>query len=521
VRAKKAAKESVSSLLNQRLESVLESEKNANVVFDILEFLESDSEEELLHAIRTCSRLFGTLLERGELFVGQLPEEEDAFAASYSAEEKYKIWMRYRYNSCIHRLLELMVHASYQKIKELALCTLMKFVKLECEHPLVKSDWDEHYNFPHELLKVQSILERLLQVDKDSSLLISRFHEFLEYEDVRYYVMTSVNYCVTKFMQKVKEAVLPVYQQNVFTLISSVTMPEEESELTNCLVKQEVKHKEQKVTKLKEHKRAFERMWLGFLKHKLPTSLYKKVLVILHDSILPHMSKPTLMIDFLTAAYEIVQAHTQMSERWILTCVRKQNLEYPDFYKKLYNLLDPSVFHVKYRARFFHLANLFLSSTHLPVYLVAAFVKRLARLSLTAPPQVLLMVVPFICNLIRRHPTCRLLLHRPTAPQNLLDDPYLMEEEDPTKCRALESSLWELKTLQKHYHPDVASAAAAFNKPLSEKEDDLSELLEISAFEIFEKELKKKTKNIPLEFEPAKGLFGKKNDILAQHFALE
>ena len=35
--------------------------------------------------------------------------------------------------------------------------------------------------------------------------------------------------------------------------------------------------------------------------------------------------------------------------------------------------------HVKYRARFFHLSDLFLSSTHLPEYLVAAFVKRLAR----------------------------------------------------------------------------------------------------------------------------------------------
>lgn len=33
--------------------------------------------------------------------------------------------------------------------------------------------------------------------------------------------------------------------------------------------------------------------------------MYKKILVILHDSILPHMSKPTLMIDFLTAAYEV------------------------------------------------------------------------------------------------------------------------------------------------------------------------------------------------------------------------
>lgn len=33
--------------------------------------------------------------------------------------------------------------------------------------------------------------------------------------------------------------------------------------------------------------------------------MYKKVLVILHDSVLPHMSDPSLMMDFLTAAYQI------------------------------------------------------------------------------------------------------------------------------------------------------------------------------------------------------------------------
>lgn len=38
---------------------------------------------------------------------------------------------------------------------------------------------------------------------------------------------------------------------------------------------------------------------------QLPTGLYKKVLVILHDSILPYMNEPTLMIDFLTVAYGI------------------------------------------------------------------------------------------------------------------------------------------------------------------------------------------------------------------------
>lgn len=42
-----------------------------------------------------------------------------------------------------------------------------------------------------------------------------------------------------------------------------------------------------------------------FCPPQLPTGLYKKVLVILHDSVLPYMKEPTLMMDFLTVAYGI------------------------------------------------------------------------------------------------------------------------------------------------------------------------------------------------------------------------
>lgn len=42
----------------------------------------------------------------------------------------------------------------------------------------------------------------------------------------------------------------------------------------------------------------------------------------------------------------------------LLTCCR----DYPDFYKKLYSLLDRNLLHMKYRSRFFRLLELFLSS---------------------------------------------------------------------------------------------------------------------------------------------------------------
>lgn len=365
----------------------------------------------------------------------------------------------------------------------------------------------------------QAVVDRLLSRTVDNSLLISRLQEFLEQDDVRFYVMSSIRESVGQVMDRSRGAVMPVYQNNVFTLMSNISVPVNESELNSFMVKQEAaKQGDWRAAKLLEHKRVFERMWLGFLKHKLPSSMYKKVLVILHDSILPHMSKPTLMIDFLTAAYDVGGAISLLALNGLFVLIHQHNLEYPDFYKKLYNLLEPPVFHVKYRARFFHLANLFLSSSHLPVYLVAAFAKRLARLALTAPPTALLIVLPFIYNLIRRHPSCRVLVHRPSRGEELLEDPYLMEEEDPAQCRALESSLWEVKTLQKHHHPDVAKAALLINSPLSEKEDDISEVLETTAFELMERDLKQ-AQIVPLEFEPATQLLNRV--VLGRHFCLD
>ncbi|XP_015253994.1 PREDICTED: nucleolar complex protein 4 homolog [Cyprinodon variegatus] len=517
VSSKPRAKEDKTDLLGM-VDRLLESRKHANDVFDILESLQSDKDKDVICAINACCKLFCTLLERKDLFIGKLPGEDEALNGEHSAEEKYKIFMRHRYNNCVEMMLEHLNHETHE-VKENALCCLMKFAAGQGKHPLEDLDWSEHFSFPREL--IQAVVQSLLSQTSDSSLMISRFQEFLDMEDVRYYVMSSIRANVATVMEKNKGAVLPVYQGNVFTLMSNLNMPSQDSELTNFMVKQEAKHEDWKAAKLHEHKRAFERMWLGFLKYKLPNSMYKKVLVILHDSILPHMSKPTLMIDFLTAAYDVGGAISLLALNGLFVLIHQHNLDYPDFYKKLYNLLEPSVFHVKYTARFFHLANLFLSSSHLPVYLVAAFAKRLARLALTAPPTALLIVLPFIYNLIRRHPSARVLIHKPSSENELLEDPYVMEEEDPALCHALESSLWEIKTLQKHYHPDVAKAAMLINTPLSEQEDDIDELLEMTAFELMERDLKPSSnQSVPMEFEIATHLLKGGGEVLGQHFCL-
>lgn len=78
-------------------------------------------------------------------------------------------------------------------------------------------------------------------------------------------------------------------------------------------------------------------------------------------------------------------------------------------------MFEPEIFHTKFKARLFYLADIFLSSTHLPENLVAAFVKRLARLSLIAPPQDIIIILYFIGNLMLRHPGLKRLIFHPSG----------------------------------------------------------------------------------------------------------
>lgn len=75
--------------------------------------------------------------------------------------------------------------------------------------------------------------------------------------------------------------------------------------------------------------------------------------------------------------------------------------------------------HVRYRPRFLRMLDLFLSSTHLPTALVASFVKRLARLCLSAPPAAIISIIPMIYNLLKRHPACMVLIH---STSSVVDD---------------------------------------------------------------------------------------------------
>lgn len=84
-----------------------------------------------------------------------------------------------------------------------------------------------------------------------------------------------------------------------------------------------------------------------------------------------------------------------------------------------------------------------VSCRHLPGYLVASFIKRMARLALHAPPAGARLCIVFIGNLMVRHPSCTVLAHRPDCTVD--KDPFLADVDDPAKTCAMDSSLWEIK----------------------------------------------------------------------------
>lgn len=233
---------------------------------------------------------------------------------------------------------------------------------------------------------------------------------------------------------------------------------------------------------------------------------HRQVLILLLEKVLAHLDKPVLLTDFLMDSLDVGGAISLLALQGIFILIQQHNLTYPNIYEKLYSMFEPEIFHTKYKARLFYLADIFLSSSHLPEGLVAAFVKRLARLALIAPPQDIVIIMRFIGNLILRHPALKRLIFHPSGGE-VSQDPFIMDERDPVKSNALDSSLWEVAALQSHVLPSVATAAKFISNPLPSAEWDLASVLEINENDIFDKEIAKKSKEYALNIERPTSMF--------------
>lgn len=211
--------------------------------------------------------------------------------------------------------------------------------------------------------------------------------------------------------------------------------------------------------------------WLSLIAQipKDRPDLHQKILSLASETIIPALDPPFLLLDYLTQMFSRGGLLGLLSLQGLFTLISKHNLDYPHFYPQLYTLLDdPELLaeneNGQIRVQLFQSLDLFLSSTHLPGYLVGAFVKKLARLALNggAPTPATLWIVPFIYNLTKRHPVCVQMLHR--AAKEIGQDPF--DPKAPLEsANALSGSLWEIAALDNHWLHKVALR----NKILTQK----------------------------------------------------
>lgn len=231
------------------------------------------------------------------------------------------------------------------------------------------------------------------------------------------------------------------------------------------------------------HRLAFQAAWLALLKLPLARADVRRVLLRCEERILPHFARPLLLSGYLLQAYSGGGLLSLLALSSLHVLMQEHNLECPDFFAKLYALLDERALRSAYRERFFLMCELFLSSALLPAHLTAAFAKRLARLAFHAPPDGCQIALALALNLLIRHPELCSLVHRAPALGGSADgetaaggdaaapadarppidgDPYLPNEPLPERSRALESSLWEVESLRAHYLPAVSQLAHKF-----------------------------------------------------------
>ncbi|KAF9382364.1 hypothetical protein CPC16_009376 [Podila verticillata] len=527
---------------------VAESKTHLNNLVTLNELCENASPKVIHAAMHALFRVFSAMVNKGEL---QKPKK----AAAEDKKATVTLWLRDHYIQYLNRMCQILNYPE-AGLQVPALKILMDLVKVESAFLSVQSGG---HHFANDLY--HRIVEALLNCSNMSQLLLSEFTEkyFGFYDDLRFYFLKDAAVVIDvalgttgkndkkaqakkqKMGNRASPEKLSLMLENAFAIMETLkSMPtddkeldewwagnpdpngekkpytgdnfgfsdEEEDETVEDLTKDSSAKgvKKHPMLVLLNHKRVFSDCWIAVLRLPFTTVVYKKTLLIVHKRIIPHLPNPTVLMDFLTDSYNAGGAVSLLALKGLFILITEHNLDYPDFFHKLYMLFDRNLMHVKYRARFFSQVDIFLSSPLLPAQMIAAFIKRMARLALSSPPASIVIIIPFIYNLLKRHPTCMQLIHGSATSEE--NDSYNHLEDDPMKCNALQSSLWEMQTLQNHFAPNVSTLAKIFNEQFTKPSYNLEDFLDHTYATMFQNEVSKKRKaDAALAVEAPKGLF--------------
>eukprot|EP01050_Picozoa_sp_SAG11_P003248 SAG11_NODE_179_length_13323_cov_27.934286_9_plen_575_part_00 len=420
-----------------------------------------------------------------------------AGAEAAKAASIFDAWVCKQYAEFKRLLLEHLRHED-NSVQILALVVLMQLVKAESAAGFATELFGRTVRSLYEVGEGHYSGENL-------KVFVAQFLN--EYDDIRYHTLKCLKVLLTSWA---REPAAPSALQRVLATLLTLTMPDASIEsldsfwvppAASAAIGAKKRQKKDANGELKDvalrggraaqcrsHRKAFGDCWMQLLRLPgLTPATYRRVLLNMHSQILPHMPHPLLLSDFLTDAYNQGGAVSMLALHGLFILMSKHGLEYPNFYPRLYALIKPDILHVGHRDQFFQLMDLFLTSRALPVYIVASFLKRMARVALVVPPSGVLLILPFMYNLLQRHPSAKQMIHRPLQPKSAAgqsgvsaaktSDPFIATEDDPAKSQALESSLWELEALSRHFYPPVAKFSKVFETNMTKPKYELSDFV--------------------------------------------
>lgn len=447
-----------------------ESRRHLNNIATLLQLAkqqDTQNEKATLAAVSLC-RVFTRLLAGGDMVKSKgMPESEIVIVQ----------WLKERYREYLTILLDQYLRSQSAPAQSVGLTLLMRLVKEE-------SKAQKDYNWKHGPLS--RIVEAILFLPEESHI-VEEFGEkyFKPYDDIRFHTFQTIANILEGDLEKSTRQ--QVSSNSLALLLALDQVPASKDDIKNFFTESPSQSKSP-VPSLSAYKSQAQSAWLATLQGGVSKEEKKAILSVFSHQIAPWFQQPEMLMDFLSDSYDVGGATSLLALSGLYYLISEKNLDYPSFYQKLYSLLDESLLHSKHRSRFFRLLDTFMSSTHLPANLVASFIKRLSRLSLRAPPAAIVVVVPWIYNMFKRHPACTFMMHRetrdPEAKRLLeeqgMDDPFDMDEEDPFLTDAIESSLWEIETLQNHYHPNVATLAHIISEQFTKRSYNLDDFLDYS-----------------------------------------
>ncbi|XP_050746310.1 nucleolar complex protein 4 homolog B isoform X2 [Drosophila biarmipes] len=388
-----------------------------------------------------------------------------------------------------------------------ALKVCMQLIKVEAQHPLGPTK-----GWP--IYRIRAIIETLLNAEETPTSALANYGKYCKNLDVLELTLKHLLQVVPK--EDFKD--IPVKAMNFLSILNLIDLGKSVLNTADYHV-ESAKSRE---FSLEQNQKRLNDLWKVIMARSsaVEEKLHRQILVVLLERVINHLKNPIQLTDFLMdSLHQFDGPIALLALQGIFTLMQKQNITYPDVYEKLYNMFYPRMFFNKYKARLFYLADIFLTSTHLPENLVAAFVKRLARLALQSPTEDAVIMIRFVCNLLLRHTGLQKLIRASNAADEL-SDPYNQTETDPVKSGAINSSLWEITLLQKHVVPEVANAARFINSSLPVMEFDLAPLLDRKECNIFDDELQAKAKQFAMNYERPANLALPKNAFVTKYWDL-